>query len=58
MIDKVFEKIRTENYRMAIVKEKKEVVGIITLQDILVSLVGKMSDEKEKLLPKELVDIK
>jgi len=50
-LDKAFEKISSSNCRLAIVKERNKILGVITLQDILVSLVGKMTDEKDKLLP-------
>jgi len=48
-INKVFEKLQ-KNYRhLAIVKTNKNILGIITLQDILDTLVGKMRDEKDKI---------
>jgi Mg2+/Co2+ transporter CorB len=53
-LDKSFDKMKIEKNRIAVVREGKEILGIVTLQDILVSLVGKMTDEKDKLLPKKI----
>ena len=35
---------------MAIIQEKKKLLGIITLQDVLAALVGEIKDEREILL--------
>jgi len=43
-------KLQTNNSRLAIIREKKKVLGIITLQDVLSALVGKIKDEREILL--------
>jgi putative hemolysin len=48
-INKVFEKLQKKYRHLAIVKSNKNIIGIITLQDILNTLVGKMKDEKDKL---------
>ena len=54
-LDKVLTKLQTANCRLAIVREKKRLLGIITLQDVLSSLVGKIRDEREiLLLPRRL----
>jgi putative hemolysin len=53
-LDKVFEKLQLNYCHLAIVKINKRLLGIITLQNILNSLVGKMSDEKDRLLPRRL----
>ena len=47
-LDKVFEKLQNNYCYLAIVKSSRSVLGIITLQDILNALVGKMKDEKDK----------
>ncbi|CFW93098.1 Putative membrane protein (CBS-domain) [endosymbiont DhMRE of Dentiscutata heterogama] len=49
-LDKVLTKLQTTNSRMAVIQEKKKLLGIITLQDVLSALVGKIKDEKEILL--------
>ncbi|CAG8561766.1 9536_t:CDS:2, partial [Ambispora leptoticha] len=49
-LDKVLTKLRVNNCRLAIVQEKKKLLGIITLQDVLETLVGKIRDEREILL--------
>ncbi|CAI2174719.1 1730_t:CDS:2 [Funneliformis geosporum] len=48
-LDKVFEKLQNNYCYLAIVKSGKNILGIITLQDILNALVGKMKDEKDKI---------
>ncbi|CAG8755206.1 10422_t:CDS:2, partial [Cetraspora pellucida] len=48
-LDKVLTKLQTTNSRMAVIQEKKKLLGIITLQDVLSALVGKIKDEKEIL---------
>jgi len=48
-LNKVFEKLQNNYRHLAIVKSNKNILGIITLQDILNALVGKMKDEKDKL---------
>lgn len=53
-LDRVFEKLQINYCHLAIIKEKNKLLGIITLQNILNSLVGKMRDEKDKLLPQRL----
>jgi len=35
---------------LAIIQEKKRLLGIVTLQDVLGALVGKIKDEREILL--------
>jgi CBS domain containing-hemolysin-like protein len=48
-------KLQNNNSRLAIIREKKKVLGIITLQDVLSTLVGKIKDEREiLLLPRRL----
>ena len=49
-LDKVLAKLQTSNCRLAIIQEKKKLLGIITLQDVLSTLVGKIRDEREMLL--------
>jgi putative hemolysin len=49
-LDKVLIKLQTNNCRLAIIQEKKKLLGIITLQDVLGALVGKIRDEREILL--------
>jgi CBS domain containing-hemolysin-like protein len=51
-LNKAFEKMQSANCQLAIVRENKKVLGIVTLQDILNALVGKMRDEKEKVTQK------
>ncbi|CAG8648301.1 5013_t:CDS:2, partial [Ambispora gerdemannii] len=50
-LDKVLAKLRTANCRLAFVCEGKKFLGVITLQDILGALVGKIKDERDRLLP-------
>ena len=47
-LDKAFEKLQNNYCYLAIVKSGRDTLGIITLQDILNALVGKMKDEKDK----------
>jgi CBS domain containing-hemolysin-like protein len=49
-LNKVFEKLQDNYCHFAIVKTKKRFSGIVTLQNILNSLVGKMRDERDILL--------
>jgi CBS domain containing-hemolysin-like protein len=49
-LDKILTKLKNTNSRLAIVQEKKKLLGIITLQDVLGALVGKIRDEREILL--------
>lgn len=49
-LDKVLTKLRVNNCRLAIIQEKKKLLGIITLQDVLGALVGEIKDEREILL--------
>ncbi|MDR1670634.1 MAG: CBS domain-containing protein [Spiroplasmataceae bacterium] len=49
-LDKILTKLKTTNSRLAVVQEKKKPLGIITLQDVLGALVGKIRDEREILL--------
>jgi len=49
-LDKVLTKLQNNNCRLAIVQEKKRLLGIVTLQDVLGALVGKIRDEREILL--------
>ena len=49
-LDKVLVKLQTNNSRLAIIRKRKKVLGIITLQDVLSALVGKIKDEREILL--------
>ncbi|CAG8834118.1 21069_t:CDS:1, partial [Racocetra persica] len=49
-LDKVLTELQTTSSRMAVIQEKKKLLGIITLQDVLSALVGKIRDEKEILL--------
>jgi CBS domain containing-hemolysin-like protein len=54
-LDKVFEKLQSNYCHLAIVKINKRLLGVITLQNILNSLVGrKMRDEKDRLIPRRL----
>jgi len=48
-LDKVFEKLQNNYCYLAIVKSGRDTLGIITLQDALNALVGKMKDEKDKI---------
>ncbi|CAJ0905767.1 5728_t:CDS:1, partial [Entrophospora sp. SA101] len=51
----VLAKLQASNCRLAIIQEKKRLSGIITLQDVLSTLVGKIRDEREiLLLPRRL----
>jgi len=53
-LDRLFEKLQAKYCKLAIVKKSKNnesFLGLITLQDIIESLVGKMKDEKDKLVP-------
>jgi len=51
-LDKALTELQTNKCRLAIVKQKKRLLGIITLQDVLETLVGKIKDEREiSLLP-------
>lgn len=57
-LDKILTKLKNTNSRLAIVQEKKKILGIITLQDVLGALVGKIRDEREiLLLPRHLDEI-
>ena len=49
-LDKVLTKLQVNNCRLAIIQQKKRFLGIITLQDVLEVLVGKIRDEREMLL--------
>jgi CBS domain containing-hemolysin-like protein len=49
-LDKVLSKLQTSNCRLAIIKEGKKNRGIVTLQDVLSALVGKIRDERDILL--------
>ena len=54
-LDKVLTELRVNNCRLAIIQEKKKLLGIITLQDVLAALVGEIKDEREiLLLPRRL----
>lgn len=54
-LDKVLTKLQTSNCRLAAIREKKRLLGLITLQDVLSTLVGKIRDEREiLLLPRRL----
>jgi CBS domain containing-hemolysin-like protein len=53
-LDKVFEKIQSAYCHLAIVQSRKKNLGIITLQNILNALLGKMKDEKDQLIPNRL----
>ncbi|CAJ0824668.1 6743_t:CDS:2 [Entrophospora sp. SA101] len=54
-LDTVLAKLQASNCRLAIIQEKKRLSGIITLQDVLSTLVGKIRDEREiLLLPRRL----
>jgi len=46
-LDKVFEKMQKNFCHLSIVKKNKNFIGIITFQDIINILLGKMKDEKE-----------
>src|SRR5581483_11258594 len=48
-LDKVLSKIKRKNCRLAFVKKKGKIIGIVTLHDILSTLVGKIKDEREAL---------
>jgi CBS domain containing-hemolysin-like protein len=48
-LDKVFEKLQNNYCYLAIVKSGRSILGIITLQDTLNALVGKMKHEKDKI---------
>jgi putative hemolysin len=48
-LNKVFEKLQNNYRHLAIVKNNRNILGIITSQDILDTLVGKMKDEKDQL---------
>ncbi|CAG8461088.1 12248_t:CDS:2 [Ambispora leptoticha] len=48
-LNKVFERLQNNYRHLAIVKSNQNILGVITLQDILNALVGKMKDEKDKL---------
>jgi len=49
-LDKVLIKLQTTNCRLGVIQEKKKFLGIITLQDVLSALVGKIRDERDILL--------
>jgi CBS domain containing-hemolysin-like protein len=49
-LDKVLSKLKRRNCRLAFVKEKERIIGIVTLHDVLSTLVGKIKDEREALL--------
>ncbi|WNE41154.1 MAG: Inosine-5'-monophosphate dehydrogenase [Mycoplasmataceae bacterium] len=54
-LDKILTKLKNTSSRLAVVQEKKKILGIITLQDVLGALVGKIRDEREiLLLPRHL----
>ena len=45
--DKAFKEMQTKNTHMAVVKEKNETIGIITMEDVLEQLVGEIFDETD-----------
>ncbi|MEG7978401.1 MAG: CBS domain-containing protein [Mollicutes bacterium UO1] len=49
-LDKVLVKLQNTNCRLGVIREKKKLLGIITLQDVLSALVGKIRDERDILL--------
>lgn len=49
-LDQILIKLQNTNCRFAIVQEKKKLWGIVTLQDVLSALVGKIRDERDILL--------
>src|SRR6266513_160911 len=49
-LDKVLTRLQSSNRRLAIVKEEKRIIGIVTLHDVLGTLVGKIGEERETLL--------
>lgn len=50
-LDNSLEKLKSNHYNLALVKEGKKIKGIITIQDIINSLMGeKLFDEKDKLI--------
>jgi CBS domain containing-hemolysin-like protein len=49
-LDKVLAKLQTNGSRLAVIQEKKKLLGIVTLQDVLGALVGKIKQEREILL--------
>lgn len=53
-LNEAFEKLQKNYCHLAIVSHRKSLLGIVTLQNIINSLVGKMRDEKDKLLPSRL----
>lgn len=49
-LDYALTRLKNANCRLAVIREKKKLLGIITLQDILSALVGKIRDERDILL--------
>ena len=49
-LDKILTKLRGSNCRLAIIRKEKKMLGIVTIQDVLGALVGKIRDEREVLL--------
>jgi len=48
-LSKALQEMMAENVHMALVREQKKALGIITLEDILETLVGKIADEYDRL---------
>jgi CBS domain containing-hemolysin-like protein len=50
-LDKAFKKLQKNGARMGIVCTRKRIIGIVTLTDIMETLVGKIKDEKSIITP-------
>lgn len=47
-ISRLFKKLQSSHQHLAIVKDEKKVVGIVTMEDILEELVGEIRDENDE----------